>query len=282
MSAERTGDEFREERRQSYSASHDMGLMLGQMAVTHPQFGELRLYQKRNENLGAQFVSEDTGSTYGVSGAVTDRLEAPSRHEGWGYVNIQRLTVFYFRAQSRQEVPPDSLAIWWNGINLAVHPSLHKKLTVSDGRWVAFRAQKRLVGDTGRERIRVSALFPVDIEHPGLLVNLVSGQVMNARDHVGLIGELLGGLDRGAAGLSNHVRVQWPDALTAMASLEGLSEELQALARALRTRLASGPDVHAAPCAPPQRPQGAAAPSGSYVPPLGNRPHGIQKIDIDL
>lgn len=266
----------------SYHQGANGGLMLGQFAVTTPQFGELQVYLKHGEDPGAAFISEETGGKYGVTMAVMSRFNEPGQYEGWGYVNEDRGVAFRFLAQAREEVPGDWISIWSQGQHVAMPPRLQKKTKLADGRWVAFRARMRPSAQRDRKKMSATALFAVDVRHPGVLARLASEGRLNGQDHAELLAGLMGDLESEEVNLRDYVRRQWPQALTCIAEMQDLPEDLQALARAERTRLLSDLDVSNPPAADIRGESVLRRPMQRTEHEEAHPFHGAQRIDIEL
>lgn len=255
------------------------GLMLGRVVVTEPEFGVLKVYVKKTGRRGAQFLCEEDGAKYGVAWAVMAAYRKPGDYFGWGYINPEDLVVFRFKEGSREETASDWVAIECKGRYVGVPVRLHQDDLVQDGAWVAFRFRRWSSPDNGKERLTATVLYPLEVNRPQIIAQLVANGEMTGTDHGDIIGRLLGELEGAGSRLRPRQRAEWLEALNLLARLEDLSEDVRQLVRVLRDRRprssASGRPARV----PPTKPRGGGAASRNAEKPSALR---VPQFKINL
>ena len=99
--------------------------------------------------------------------------------------------MFDFRNHVGDGRPKPWVQIDCPGCRVALRPSLQRKMSLSDGAWVACYAQRRRRMRPGKPVLTALNVAPVSVLHPCAVQRLVSKGALDAKDHAELLEKLM-------------------------------------------------------------------------------------------
>jgi len=231
----------------------DAGLQLGRLSVTRPQFGELSVYRKKDNRIGASFDVADSIIRYGVTQNVRQRFPELGTYNGWGFADSGRMLVFRFVLESTASQPGPLASIEVADGRVDVPEWLVSKGLPGDGTLVAFEAQPRRTAGHVRPRRLATSVCPLDEKHLLEVARLVAEGKLPFSRSPNTVLLLLNALPTLSL-VSAEDRSVLDVALAKVGADSLVPADSQKLARVERTRLLSAEPVAAGRSAPQRQP----------------------------
>jgi len=152
-------------------------LEVGRVEINYPKPEYVEVYEKRNGNIGAVFISETDASRCGLNSSLLDTVEELGTYWGWGYVDETRSIVFEFVSEAEVEVGvdiPEPLLAIRTPRGRVGFPEYTQEAHVNyaDGMLVAFYAC--FAGHESYAKRAATDVFLLDTEHFPIVARVVA------------------------------------------------------------------------------------------------------------